>query len=281
MQRAKKTLALSLPDYMIPTSWLLLDEFPLTPNAKVDRKALPDPHSAAYTFKQVGDITSFTPTEKIIADVWRNILSLSVVGSDDNFFDLGGHSLLAVRMMVELENKTGIKLPLAVLFSHPTVRELSSMYEAPPQEKLWSPLVTIKKSGNRNPIFFAHGISGNVFKYHLLAQLIDPDQPSYGLQAVGLNGVDQPIRNLREMATYHMKEILKFQPVGPYALAGGSFGGYLAYEIACQLQNAGHEVSFLCLFDAEAASELRFSSNRCETIKSSTAFNRTICEESR
>jgi amino acid adenylation domain-containing protein len=267
IQRARKTLALTLPDYMIPTSWMMLDDFPLTPNAKVDRKALPDPHSTANLLRNIGDVISFTPTEKIIADVWRNILSLTVVGPDDNFFDLGGHSLLAVRMMVELENKTGIKLPLAVLFSHPTVKELSTMYEAPPQDKLWSPLVTIKKSGNRNPIFFAHGISGNVFKYHLLAQLIDPDQPCYGLQAVGLNGVDKPIRNLREMATYHMKEILKFQPTGPYALAGGSFGGYLAYEIACQLQNAGHEVSLLCLFDAEAASELDFLPKGVKQLK--------------
>jgi thioesterase domain-containing protein len=85
--------------------------------------------------------------------------------------------------------------------------------------------------------------------------LLDADVPSYGLQAKGLNGIDTPINDLDEMAEYHIKEILRIQPDGPYYLGGGSFGGVLAYEIACHLKQMGKEVAMVVLFDVEAANK--------------------------
>ncbi len=256
---ARKTLAKALPEYMIPTSWMLMDTFPLTPNSKIDRNSLPSPELILETVVTEEDLI-MNPTESLITEIWEKTLNRRKISANDNFFELGGHSLLAVKVMVELEQATGIKMPLAVLFTNPTVRGLSQEFEKPQGNERWDALVTIKDTGSLNPIYFVHGISGNVFKYHLLAQLLDQDQPSYGLQAVGLNGIDEPFTNMELMAEHHVEEILKFQPEGPYVIAGGSFGGYLAYEIARQLRARNKDISFLCLLDLDAGSELEFMS---------------------
>ena len=269
---ARECMASFLPEYMLPNTFMLLDKFPLTPNAKIDRKILPDPFLGTSTNNNSTSSKEFNKTEKIIADVWKLILNVNEISLDDDFFLLGGHSLLAVRMMVDLERTIGVKLPLAVLFTNPTIRKLSKLYDSPIDELVWNPLVTIKSSGTRNPIYFAHGISGNVFKYYELAQLLDADQPSYGLQAVGLNGIDKPLSTMKEIAAYHVKEIRLFQPNGPYALAGGSFGGFLAYEMALQLRALGQEVNFLCLFDVESLSELSFLPPVRKQIKAAQLF---------
>jgi len=269
---ARESMSSFLPDYMIPTNWMLLDKFPLTPNDKIDRKALPDPQISHEKIRNSVSEESFSKTEKIIADVWKRILNVHEIALDDDFFKLGGHSLLAVRMMVDLEHITGVKLPLAVLFTNPTIGALSKLYDTPQEDLIWNPLVIIKETGTRKPLYFAHGISGNVFKYHALAQLLDEDQPSYGLQAIGLNGKDKPLSVMKDIAAHHVKEIMNFQPEGPYALAGGSFGGYLAYEMALQLRALGKEVSYLCLFDLDAASELEFLSKGMKQIKGAQLF---------
>ncbi len=269
---ARESMSTFLPDYMIPNTYTLLDKFPLTPNEKIDRKNLPDPQINFDLIKNSLAEQTFSNTEKIIADVWKQILNVHDISLDDDFFKLGGHSLLAVRMMVELEHLTNVKLPLAVLFTNPTIGTLSKLYDTPPSDLIWNPLVIIKETGTRKPLYFAHGISGNVFKYYELAQLLHPDQPSYGLQAIGLNGKDEPLSTMKEIAAHHVKEIMLFQPEGPYALAGGSFGGYLAYEMALQLKALGKEVSFLCLFDVEAVSELEFLSAGIKQIKGVQLF---------
>jgi amino acid adenylation domain-containing protein len=261
----KQEITKRLPDYMFPTSWVQLEKFPLTLNDKIDRKALPEPNgqtSETLLSKE------FNSNEKAIAELWKELLEVDTIELDSDFFELGGHSLLAVKMVVDLEQITGIKLPLSVLFTNPTIRQLAKLYEKQPEEKLWNPLVIIKESGTRNPLYFAHGVSGNVFKYHMLANLLHPDQPSYGLQAVGLNGVAEPFNNMEEMAAYHIQDLLKFQPKGPYALAGGSFGGYLALEMAHQMKAMGHEVNFLCLLDIEATNQLEFLPTGIKQIKS-------------
>ena len=196
--------------------------------------------------------------QELIRNLWEEVLQVPNIKLDDDFFELGGHSILAVKIMVDLENATKIKLPLAVLFTSPTIRELSSLYENPDTEEVWNPIVPLKDLGRKKPLYFAHGISGNVFKYHALAQRLGHDQPSFGLQAYGLNGKDIPFHDMKEMAAYHVAAIRKFQPIGPYYLAGGSFGGYLAYEMALQLRAQGHEVPFLCLFDIDAGKKKDF-----------------------
>ncbi|NOZ55844.1 MAG: non-ribosomal peptide synthetase, partial [Calditrichaeota bacterium] len=117
-----------LPDYMVPSSILVLDAFPLTPNGKVDRKAL-----ARLAAEQTAVRTEFvdpkSEVEKQIASIWREVLSLERVGVNDNFFDLGGHSLALMRVHDRLENAFEREIPVVELFKNPTIRTLASFIQ--------------------------------------------------------------------------------------------------------------------------------------------------------
>lgn len=120
-------LQASLPDYMIPQAFVLLDRLPLTPNGKVDRIGLPAPEGRR---QGLGYVAPRTPVEAALADIWAQVLGLDRVGAEDNFFDLGGHSLLATRMVSLVREHLGIEFPLRVLFEVPTVKDLAQKLEA-------------------------------------------------------------------------------------------------------------------------------------------------------
>jgi acyl carrier protein len=113
-----------LPAYMVPSTFTLLDEVPLTPNGKVNRKALPAPDPSGF---QAGNAYEEprTPVEEALAGIWEEVLRLERVGVHDNFFDLGGHSLLAVQVMTRLNRHFGVELPLRALFEEPTIAGLA------------------------------------------------------------------------------------------------------------------------------------------------------------
>lgn len=113
-RKLRSYLREKLPSYMIPSAYVFLENFPLTPNGKIDRRALPTP---TETSGEVANITQppTTPTEQLIAEIWRDVLKTEQIGIYDNFFDLGGHSLLAVQVVAELEERTGHRLEPAYL----------------------------------------------------------------------------------------------------------------------------------------------------------------------
>jgi len=117
-----------LPDYMIPTAFITMDAFPLTPNGKIDRRALPAPEqaqiSAGKTF-----VSPRTPVEETLVKIWEEILGLKRIGVQDNFFDLGGHSLLATQVMSRLQGTFQVEIPLRNFFESPTVAELAELIE--------------------------------------------------------------------------------------------------------------------------------------------------------
>ncbi|MBD2040610.1 non-ribosomal peptide synthetase [Microcoleus sp. FACHB-672] len=119
-------LGRTLPDYMVPATFVMLESLPLTPNGKVDRKALPSPEK---TRLELGStfIASRTPQEQQLADIWANVLGVQKVGIDDNFFELGGHSLLATRLVAKVRETFQVELPLRCLFQSPTVATLGSL----------------------------------------------------------------------------------------------------------------------------------------------------------
>ncbi|MBF8743939.1 phosphopantetheine-binding protein, partial [Pseudomonas guariconensis] len=121
-----------LPDYMVPTAWLLLERLPLTPAGKLDRKALPAPDLAqaqeAYEAPQ-GEL------EMRLAELWAQVLKLERVGRTDNFFELGGHSLLAMQVVARARESWQLDLPLKTLFSHPVLAEQAQALEALQQEQ--------------------------------------------------------------------------------------------------------------------------------------------------
>ncbi|WP_411274154.1 amino acid adenylation domain-containing protein [Daejeonella sp.] len=241
-----------IPEYMLPAFLEELKQFPLTSNGKIDKQALSkleisDPSSARYEAPQ-------TEQQLKLAEIWKEILGVERVGIHDNFFELGGHSLMAVRMMTRLEREIGIHFPLSILFKYPTISSLLSSNEVKPSnmESQWKSLVPIKESGSKSPIYIIHGSGLNVLNFSSIAKFVDPDQPVYGLQAKGLSGVEDPLDDMEEIASSYIEEILEHNPSGPYAIAGYSFGGYVAVEMRNQLEAIGKKVKMLAIFDTNA-----------------------------
>jgi thioesterase domain-containing protein len=240
---------------MIPNSFVWLDQLPLTPNGKVDRKALPAPEiSVADAAKETSQPVNLLELELI--RIWRRLFKRENIGRQDNFFALGGHSLLAARLAAEIDKFLGCKLSIAALFQSPTVeflaRRLSDENWAPP----WSSLVPLQPLGSKPPLFFVHGWGGDVYGFLDLAKLLPPDQPCYGIQAVGLDGKSTRHITVEEMAAHYVKEIQSFQTDGPFYLAGYSMGGLVAFETAQQLHRLGRRVALLALLDSAPIGEI-------------------------
>ncbi|HEX8329583.1 MAG TPA: amino acid adenylation domain-containing protein [Hymenobacter sp.] len=244
-----------LPAYMVPADFVVLAALPLTPNGKVNRRALgqgPAPVPPPAPVTAVGHVAPRTSVEQLIAGVWAKALGLAKVSVYANFFDLGGHSLIAVQVMAQLEKVSGKRLPLAALFTHPTVAALALLLQLDGKFITWDALVPIKPAGQKMPLYIVHGAGLNVMLFNALAHNLDPDQPVYGLQSKGLNGVDEPLARIEDMAAHYVAAIRVQNPDGPYALAGFSFGGIIAFEMARQLLALGNEVSMLAVFDTYA-----------------------------
>jgi surfactin family lipopeptide synthetase A len=240
----------TLPDYMIPAAFVVLEELPLTPNGKIDRKSLPLPGlSLARSSPKREIVSPRTQLELELVKIWEQALGTKIASVRDNFFDLGGHSLLAVRMFAQIEKVFKTRLPLATLYEAPAIEDMARILSSGVVSWRWSPLVAIQTSGSRPPFFCFHGAGGNVLIYRNLAQYLGPDQPFYGLQSQGLDGSSPLLGKIEEMAALYVKEIRGIQPRGPYLLGGYCLGGVIAYEAAQQLQAAGEEVALLALFD--------------------------------
>ncbi|NEP54420.1 MAG: non-ribosomal peptide synthetase, partial [Moorea sp. SIO3C2] len=244
-------LKTKLPEYMIPAAFVFLESMPLTPNGKVNRRALPVP-DASSLLRETSFIAPRDSMELQLAQIWSEILGVSAIGVRDNFFDLGGHSLLAVRLMVQIEKEFGKNLSLAALFQGATIEQLAILLRQNIDTQSWSPLVAIQPQGNHPPFFCMPGSGGNVVYFHQLARHLGNDRPFYALQPPSLDGVSEPFSSVEQIAAYYLKAIQTIQPSGPYFLGGHSFGVLVAFEMAQQLQKKGETVALLALFDLPA-----------------------------
>lgn len=247
----QKGLLAVLPEYMVPDDFVLMTAIPITPNGKIDRKALPKPDYNSVA-RQGEYVAPRTDIEKQVAEVWQELMGIEKISIFDNFFELGGRSLVAVQIMARIEKLTGKRLPLATLFEHSTIEKLSLRLNVDARSITWDSLVPIKPKGSKMPLYIVHGAGLNVLLFNALAMNMDEEQPVYGLQAKGLNGIDEPLDVMEEIAANYNAEILAQNPDGPYALAGYSLGGTIAYEMARQLIEQGKEVKMLAVFDTYA-----------------------------
>jgi amino acid adenylation domain-containing protein/FkbM family methyltransferase len=246
----------NLPSFMVPSAFVAMEKLPLTPNGKVDRKSLPVPAQRVSVSNDF--VVARDPLEQMLAQIWANVLRVKCVGMHDNFFELGGHSLLAVRVTVEIEKLTKIRLPLATLLQAPTIADLVEILRKEHWAPSWSSLVPLRASGSKPPLFLMHAHGGNVLEYHTLANLLDPEQPVYALQGRGLDGIIPEELTIEKMASAYLGEIRGFQPEGPYFLAGFCFGGLLALEAAQQLTAAGQNVALLIFIQSTHPEAFRF-----------------------
>lgn len=245
----KNALKQTLPHYMVPDEFVTINALPLTPNGKTDRNALDVLYTPAAFVSKTYEQPE-TEMEGLISKIWSELLHIPKIGRHDDFFELGGHSLDAVQVMAEIEQATGIRLPLATLFDAPTVAKLALLTVPNAAPVAWRSLVAIKPEGNKTPLYIVHGYGMNVLSFAGVARNMDESQPVYGLQARGADGTEEPQNKMEEIAGAYVHEILEQNPSGPYALAGYSFGGIIAFEMAKQLQAAGKQVIMLAMLDA-------------------------------
>jgi len=240
-----------LPDFMIPTAFVPMENLPVGPTGKTDRKALPAPDRR----DMMGASEFVAPksvTEMRLAKLWADVLGVERVGIRDNFFELGGHSLTAVQLFQEMTKLWGRDLPLATLFAAPTIEKLIEVLAEKEWKPTWECVVPIRPDGTKEPFYCVHGVGGNVVEYYHLARYLDPERPFYGIQARGVSDAERAVAvtlPLEEIARDYIAQIRAFQPKGPYFLGGSSFGGLVAFEMAQQLTKAGEEIGILALFD--------------------------------
>jgi thioesterase domain-containing protein/acyl carrier protein len=232
---------------------MIVDAFPVTANGKIDLAALPDPAKAP------GEARRFSPPEGEIetrlAAIWSELLGTPEIGREDDFFSLGGHSLMALRLFSRISRDFDRSLPLAALLSHPTIARLAALLEpealaVPMKSGKRGHLVTLSDRGTPPPLFCIHGGDGGVIFYRGLAERMTGEFPIHAIEALALSNSTPIIESsVEETAAAYVKELLAVQPDGPFRLAGYSFGGVVAHEMACQLVEQGHTVDFLGLFD--------------------------------
>ncbi len=245
----RQFLKRDLPDYMLPSHFVWLDAFPQTPNRKVDRARLPSPEIASGMASDADIQPACNKLEQQIVNTWKSVLGLADVGVNQDFFDLGGTSLAAARMMRELEEVQGQRLPLALLISHPTVKRLAGALTREGWEANWKSLVPIDERGNNAPLYCIHAAGGNILLYRDLARHFSGVRPIYGLQSEALAGDLPSAPNVQAIAAAYVAEIRALQPTGVYNLCGYCLGGTIAYEMAVQLKALGCDVGTVALFD--------------------------------
>jgi thioesterase domain-containing protein len=190
--------------------------------------------------------------ESELRDIWQRVFDVAPISIHDDFFELGGHSLLAAEVAAEVEQHiTGRPLPLATLFTAPTIAQLATLIDEGEWDRAWSSLVPIKPTGARPPLFFVHAHGGNVIGYRDLARHLPPEQPFYGLQAPDMHesaGAVEP-RGIPDIAARYLAEVRSVAPDGPYFFGGWCLGGDVAYEMAAQATAGGLEVPLVVMVD--------------------------------
>jgi amino acid adenylation domain-containing protein len=234
-----------LPEYMIPTVLMEVQSFSITPNGKIDKKALPEPDARDLSNKNF--VPPHSKVEQELADIWKDVFQIDQIGKYDNFFNLGGNSLRAVEI-VSYANRKGYNLKPSDFFTSQTVEELSRVITARTQSKLsaktesdkkkkW--IIPMKNGGNKIPFFF---MSPGFSVYDKVVPSLDKEQPFYFF-------IPYSYKKVEDIASHYIREMKKIHPVGPYCLGGYCGFGEVALEMAQQLTAEGEKVAFLALFE--------------------------------
>ena len=248
ISKLRKFLRTKVPEYMVPSAFVFIDKFPVNAGGKIDRKALPVPYDSTPDISENFQ-EPMTETEKKLSYIWSDVLQTKQIGTDENFFEIGGHSILAVKLMIKIEKEMGIRLPLATLIDHSNIREMSEFIDRKAKSARWGSLVPIRSKGTKPPLYLVHGAGLNLLLYTTIASHLHPDQPVLGLQAKGLDGNEEPLVTIEEIAKYYLEEIFKIDKSESFALAGFSMGGHIAFEMARQLVAVNKKITFLGVFD--------------------------------
>ncbi|WP_316745966.1 non-ribosomal peptide synthetase [Streptomyces sp. MK7] len=251
LDATRRELRAQLPGHMVPSHLECLPVLPRTPSGKRDDAAL---RRIPLTRRALTCAAPSDALERRLAEIAAETLQLPAVGAHDDLFELGATSLTVIRLVIRIEQRLGMAVPVSALITAPTIAELAAYLRTvgDGSAAVQGPLIALRSSGTRRPVFLAHPTGGNVLCYLPLARALPPDQPLYGFQAAGLAPGTEPLRTVPEIARSYVAALREVQPHGPYTLGGWSFGGHIAFEMAAQLRAAGEEVADVLLIDSDA-----------------------------
>lgn len=247
----RTALRRTLPGHMVPEQILFLDALPRNDRGKIDRAALPAP-PPPISPDASGISQTLTHWEELVAVIWSEVLDVEAIDLDDDFFGLGGDSLAAEELITRIRDDLGVAGDVAdsaLLAEAPVLRDFARRLQESGKEKRRA-LVTLQPSGDKTPLFVIVGGGGLGVAFVPLARRLGTDRPIYALQSPVIEERGLPERSVRSMARRHIGRMRAVQPHGPYRLAGHSFGGLLAFEMAHQLRRVGEEVELLALLDS-------------------------------
>ncbi len=250
------------PAPLIPSAIVKVTTMPLTPNGKIDRRALPQPDfsrgAISNTFVAPRDLL-----EQEIAAIWKHALGVSSIGIDDDFVELGGDSLLALDIVSEIPGRFSRQISPATLFQKATIREMARLLRGEDDHPLPRCIVPIQMGGSPVCLFCIHILGKGLRYFRPLARYLGSQWTLYGTSASLSDDPDAPHpRDIRALATYYLQAIQVLQPQGPYHLIGFSFGGLVAFEMAQQLRAQGHSVGLLGLLDTKCPGKASWASIR-------------------
>ena len=222
--------------------------------------------------KQISNILILEPNydelNMKVAKIFGEILGVSEINLDDDFFRMGGNSLLAISLISKL-HKININADLHFLMENNSIRKIC-MYSNLNNNNMIVPLKINEK--DQNNVFFIHPVGGGVLIYKNILNNLCGDYNYYGIQNINMYGKQLlKAKTLTELAATYVDEVLKIQANGEYILAGSSMGGTIAYEMGYRLQQLGHKVKFIAMFDSWAV----FSS----AFKNETIFRNEMLQQ--
>ena len=255
VNQVRALLRTMMPEHMVPAAFVLLDGFPLTPNGKLDRKALPAPDAAIYAARSyeapVGDL------ETALAQIWCDVLKLERVGRHDNFFDLGGNSMMVVRLISEINRRRQVSLGPAELFRNPTVGQIAKLIDGKqPKRKRQTAIVQLRKGRAELPVYFIYAgpiefrLANAMGENHTVLG-IDVPWPLAWRNAVTANRTSG-FPTMEQMVAPYVAALGAHAPASPCVLAGHSFAGLMAFEAAHQFVRQGGKVEMVMLLDTWA-----------------------------
>jgi amino acid adenylation domain-containing protein len=263
VERLRQWVAAELPDYMVPSAFVVLDALPRTRSGKVDRRALPSPGGARANLGQAY-VAPRTRAEQLLADaIFAEVLKVEQVGVHDSFFDLGGNSLQVPQIVARINDTFAVEIDVSTVYSLQSVARIAELVDRQPRSarvpggtrqagqgrRRLPRLVAMQPNGSHAPFFCVHPSGGSAFGYVHLANCFASEQPFFGLEAVGLDGEERPLERVEEMASRYLEAVQELQRTGPYRLGGWSMGGIIAFEMAHQLRERGHSVGLVAMLD--------------------------------
>ena len=263
----RRFIRAKLPEYMVPSVFMVLDSLPLTNNGKIDRRSLPLPDQTKPELEKIF-VAPRNSIEKLLIETWTEIFKFEKIGIHDNFFELGGNSFLALQLIskinqklktnqeLKINQKFDKNISLSKIFQYPTVAELAVKITQNSDNSLVSSslisryLVPIQVKGTQPPLFCIHPAGGQVMVYQHLAAYLGTDRPIIGIQSGALDRPEQEHTTIDDMAIEYTQAIYQYQSHSPYYLMGWSMGGVIAVNVAKELEKQGHKVAFVGLVDS-------------------------------